>query len=129
MATIRRFEEIEAWQHARSLVHAVYGVSADGKFARDFALLNQIRRAAISVMSNIAEGFERGGNKEFLQFLAVAKGSCGELRSQLYVACDQGYIKTADFDRFAEDAMRTSRMVAGMMRHLRQSELKGAKYR
>ena len=129
MATIRRFEEIEAWQYARGLVNAVYKASADGRFARDFALLNQARRAAISVMSNIAEGFERGGNKEFVQFLATAKGSCGELRSQLYVAADQGYIRQEEFDVLAEEAMRVSRMVAGLIRHLRQSELKGAKYR
>ena len=83
MATIEKFEQIEAWQEARRLTHALYELTSEGKFARDFGLKDQIRRAAVSVMSNIAEGFERGGDKEFIQFLSLAKGSAGEIRSQL----------------------------------------------
>ena len=90
MATIQRFEEIEAWQVARELTRSVYECSKSGSFAKDFALRDQIRRAAISVMSNIAEGFERGGNAEFIQFLSIAKGSAAEVETQLYVALDQG---------------------------------------
>jgi four helix bundle protein len=97
MATIERFEDIKAWKVARESTRLVYGLSSAGEFKRDFALRNQIRRSAISIMSNIAEGFEREGNKEFLNFLSVAKGSCAECRAQLYVALDVGYITQADF--------------------------------
>ncbi len=83
---IKNFEDLEIWKDARLLTKAVYQLTKDVKFAKDFALRDQIRRAAVSVMSNIAEGFERGGNQEFIQFLYVAKASCGEARSQLYVA-------------------------------------------
>src|SRR3990172_8363764 len=92
MATIQSFEEIEAWQKARELTRAVYACSGQGAFSRDFGLRDQIRRAAVSIMSNIAEGFERGGSAEFVQFLAIAKGSASEVEAQLYVAFDQGYI-------------------------------------
>src|SRR5262249_26484266 len=98
MATIEKFEDIEAWKLARRVSNLVYEASSQEKFCRDFALVNQIRRASISILSNIAEGFERQGNKEFLQFLAVAKGSCGEVRSQLYIALDQNYIERVTFD-------------------------------
>ena len=84
MARIERFEDIEGWKLARRVANRVYDISDVGRFSKDFALVNQIRRASISIMSNIAEGFERDGNKEFLQFLSVAKGSCGEVRAQLY---------------------------------------------
>jgi four helix bundle protein len=83
---IRKFEDLESWKKARELTNAVHGATATGSFARDFGLKDQIRRASISILSNIAEGFERGGDREFLQFLAMAKGSCGEVRAQLYVA-------------------------------------------
>ena len=99
MATLEKFEDIEARELARELTRLVYEVSSNGNFAKDFALRDQIRRAAISILSNIAEGFERSGNKEFLNFLAIAKGSCGEVRAQLYAAFDQRYIEKA---RFAE---------------------------
>src|SRR6202012_3122572 len=95
--TITQFEDIEAWKLGRELTRAIYRVSKAGEFGRDFALRDQIRRAAVSVTSNIAEGFERGGNREFVQALAVAKGSAGEVRSQLYVALDEGYIREAEF--------------------------------
>ena len=91
MAKIKKFEDIESWKRARILTKQIYEITSMGKFGRDFGLEDQIRRAAVSVLSNIAEGFERGGDQEFLQFLAVAKGSCGELRAQLYVALDQEY--------------------------------------
>jgi len=90
MAKIERFEEIEAWQDARLLVKGIYEVTDGGRFARDFGLRDQIRRAAISTMSNIAEGFERGSDKDFIRFLYMAKASAGEVRSQLYVAMDLG---------------------------------------
>ena len=86
---IKKFEEIESWKKARLLTSKIYQTTGQGNFARDFGLKDQIRRASISILSNIAEGFERGGDKEFVQFLAMAKGSCGEVRAQLYVALDQ----------------------------------------
>ena len=89
---IERFEDFIAWQKARALAARIYRVSDEGKFAKDFGLKDQIRRAAVSIMSNIAEGFERGRSAEFHQFLSIAKASCAELRSQLYVALDAGYL-------------------------------------
>jgi four helix bundle protein len=82
---VKYFEDLEVWKEARHLTREVYRITSDSKFSKDFGLSNQSQRAAVSIMSNIAEGFERGGNPEFIQFLYVAKGSCGEARSQLYV--------------------------------------------
>jgi four helix bundle protein len=129
VATIHRFEDIEAWQKARALTKALYAVSANGPFYRDFGLRDQSRRAAVSIMANIAEGFERDGNKEFLQFLAVAKGSCGELRSHLHVALDQGYMTQEQFKSACQQAVEISRMISGLMNHLRQSAIRGGKYK
>lgn len=89
---IERFEDFIAWQKARKLTADIYRVTSEGRFARDFGLKDQIRRAAVSSMSNLAEGFERGRPAEFHQFLSIAKASCAELRAQLYVALDVGYI-------------------------------------
>ena len=129
MATIEKFEDIEAWQKARELTREVYAASNTGLFAKDYGLRDQIRRAAVSIMSNIAEGFERGGDKEFGQFIAQAKGSSAEVRAQLYVALDQGYIDKLAFDRLAELTIQINRMLAGLMKHLRGSEFKGSKYK
>src|SRR6188508_2840872 len=96
MAKIERFEDIEAWKHAREITRHIYRATSNGEFAKDFALVNQIRRASISILSNIAEGFERNGDKEFIQFLTIAKGSCGEVRAQLYVASDQKYVDESE---------------------------------
>ncbi|MBM3123272.1 MAG: four helix bundle protein, partial [Chloroflexi bacterium] len=92
MPTFRRLEDIEAWRLARELAREVYAVSGRPPFDRDFALRDQVRRACVSVAANIAEGYGRGGSQEFLQFLAVAKGSVSEVRSHLYLALDQGYV-------------------------------------
>ena len=129
MSKIERFEDIEAWQTARELTQAVYGISNEGAFGRDFGLRDQIRRAAVSIMSNIAEGFERGGDKEFMHFLAQAKGSSGEVRAQLYVALDIGFIDQPTFDRLSDMATRINRMLSGLMKYLRTSDLKGSKYK
>src|SRR5215831_14115648 len=98
MSRVERFEQLVAWQKARKLTALIYETTRQGAFARDFGLSGQIQRAAVSVMSNIAEGFERGGRGEFHQFLSTAKGSCAELRSQLYVAFDVGYIDQNQFN-------------------------------
>jgi len=129
MATVTRFEDLDVWQKARVLVNEVYAVSGNGAFGRDFGLRDQVRRAAVSAMGNIAERFERGGDTEFRQFLAVAKGSCGEVQSHLYTAVDQGYVTAAQHRQVSEKAEEVGRMVAGLMRHLRRSPLKGNKYK
>lgn len=119
MATIERFEEIEAWQKARELTKSIYQITADGLWNRDYGLRDQIRRAAVSIMSNIAEGFERGGTAEFGRFLTMAKGSSGEVRCQLYVALDVGYIDQQAFDQLRASAERTSSMIAGFANYLK----------
>ena len=129
MATIERFEQIEAWQDARKLTNALYELTSEGKFARDFGLRDQIRRAAVSVMSNIAAGFELGGDKEFIQFLSLAKGSAGEIRSQLYVALDQQYLSQTQFDDLANQAVQIGKLLAGFMNYLKKSQLGGVKYK
>ena len=129
MATFQKFEDIEAWQRARKLTREIYTVSNENPFSKDFGLRDQIRKASVSIMSNIAEGFERGGTKEFIQFLSIAKGSSGELRSQLYVALDQGYLKEEIFDRLLVTALETSRMISGLINYLRKSKMKGTKYK
>ena len=128
MANITRFEDIEAWQKARLLTRAIYQTTGRGEFARDFGLRDQLRRAAVSVMSNIAEGFERGGNKEFVQFLAIAKGSVGEARSQLYVELDHGYLSQPQFDELHLLAQQTGNLLGGFIRYLQNSDLRGHKF-
>jgi four helix bundle protein len=126
---IDRFEDLEAWKSTRALTGLVYASSGIGNFGRDFALRGQIRRAAISIVSNIAEGFERDGDKEFVQFLSVAKGSCGEVRAQLCLALDQKYISEAEFQELTTKAIQLSRLISGLIRYLRQSRFSGKKYK
>ena len=126
---VKRFEDLDCWKKSRKLSGTVYQVTSAGKFARDFALKDQIRRASISMLSNIAEGFERGGDKEFLHFLAMAKGSCGEVRAQLYVALDQEYLPQQAFDVLLESVEEIGRMISGLMKYLGTSQLKGSKYK
>jgi four helix bundle protein len=118
MGTIRRFEEIEAWQTARELTQLVYDLSNQGSFARDYALRDQMRRAAISVMSNIAEGFESRTRPLFVQFLGVAKGSAGGLRAQSYVAFDVGYLSEEQFQQLFDLVDKCSRQLSRFIRHL-----------
>jgi four helix bundle protein len=129
MARIERFEDIEAWKKGRQLRRAICHCSRLGAFGKDFALRDQIRRTLVSITSNIAEGFERGGNKEFIQFLANAKGSCGESRDQLYAALDEQYISADEFKSLCGQALEISRMISGLMRYLKQSEMRGAKFK
>ena len=129
MATFRRFEDIEAWQRARVLTRNIYAVSKRGAFAKDFGLRDQIRRASVSIMSNIAEGFGRGGTREFIHFLSTAKGSVAEVRSQLYVAFDEGYIGREAFADLQNEAEEITRMIGGLMKYLRGADYKGQKFR
>ena|SRR5215475_4772816 len=129
MAKIKKFEDIESWRRARKLTKDIYAVTGQNKFLRDFGLKDQIRRAAVSILSNIAEGFERGGDKEFLQFLAIAKGSSGEVRAQLYVALDLEYISMDQFEVLVQAATEVSQLISGFMKYLRGSNLRGNRYR
>ncbi|MFN8006709.1 MAG: four helix bundle protein [Terriglobia bacterium] len=106
---------MEVWKESRILANRIYDATNTMSLARDFGLRDQMRRAAISILSNIAEGFERGGDREFFQFLAQAKGSAGELRSQLYLALDRGYLSPTEFNELCAFARRISRMISGMM--------------
>ena len=125
---VKNFEDLEIWKEARHLTQEVYRLTRDSKFAKDFSLRGQIQRAAISIMSNIAEGFERGGNQEFIQFLYIAKGSCGEVRSQLYVAVDQLYATHQNCENLSKSFRRLSVMISNLIDYLKRSGMKGAKY-
>lgn len=119
MATFGRFEDIEAWQNGRRLTVAVYRASRESAFARDFASRDQMRRASISITSNIAEGFKRNSAAAFLHFLSIAKGSAGEVRSQFYVALDERYIDEQVFDELYALTTTIIRQIGGLMRYLR----------
>ena len=114
MNKIERFEDFVAWQKARRLTSAIYLATRQGSFARDFGLAGQMQRAAVSIMSNIAEGFERGGPREFHQFLSVAKASCAEVRSHLYVAMDVGYLDEETFKQLMIQAEEVGQLVGGL---------------
>ena len=122
------FEEIDAWKKARELNKRVYRLTREGTFAKDFGLCDQIRRSCDSVMSNIAEGFERGSRKEFLQFLWYAKGSAGEVRAQLVAALDAPYIDEPTFDELTALAIQVSQLIAGLIRYLQKSDVAGVRY-
>ena len=114
MNKIEKFEDLIAWQKARELTKRVYEMTRHGDFAKDFGLKDQIQRATVSIMSNIAEGFERGGRAEFHQFLSVAKASCAEVRSQLYVALDAEYLTQSAFDQLQSLAEEVGRITGGL---------------
>ena len=116
---IERFEDIEDWKRARELVRGIYQLTSEGNFARDYSLKDQIRRASVSVMSNIAEGFSRKSNKEFIQFLHVAKGSASEVQSQLYIALDLKYMSEATFKELYELSDEIIRLVSGFIKYLK----------
>ncbi len=123
MSKIERFEELIAWQKARELTAAIYRMTRQGSFAKDFGLSGQIQRAAVSTMSNIAEGFERGRPGEFHQFLSTAKGSCGEVRSQLYVALDVGYLNQRNFSQLLGQAEEVGRIIGGLRASVQRRRL------
>jgi four helix bundle protein len=126
MATVQSFEDLEVWKRARIFSNAVYEITLKEPFSKDFELKKQIHRSSGSIMDNIAEGFERGGNKEFGQFLAIAKGSAGETRSQLYRAVDRKHIDEAVFNSLKSEAIAISRMIGALMNYLKTTEKKGA---
>lgn len=126
---VKVFEDLEVWKEARRLTQRIYQLTKNENFSKDFALRDQIRRAAVSIMSNIAEGFERGGNQELVQFLYVAKASCGEVRSQVYVALDQSYVASREVDELTNSFKRLSSMISNFITYLRKSGMKGEKFR
>ena len=123
------FEKLDVWIDARCLSRQIYEISSQGHFKRDFSLRDQIRRSCISVVSNIAEGYERGGDKEFHQFLSHAKASAGELRAQLFMCLDLGYLSAEEFSDLRQKALSISRQLSGLMKYLKQSDHKGSKYK
>ncbi len=129
MSTFNRFEDILAWQKARELCKILNGFTLKELFAKDFKLVSQIKSSSGSAMDNIAEGFERGGNKEFIQFLYISKGSAGETRSQLYRALDNSYISEEEFQKAYNLAEDVSKLVAGLINHLKSSDIKGDKFK
>ena len=129
MATITRFEDIVAWQRARTLSHRIFELTREGDFARDFKLRDQINGASGSVMDNISEGFERDGKFEFRQFLSISKGSCGEVRSQLYRALDRRYISQETFNELYKEAENIGKMLASLMRYMNTTEHRGLKFK
>ncbi len=129
MATINRFEDIKAWQQARVLCKLIHTYTLKTEFSRDFRLVGQIKGSSGSIMDNIAEGFERNGNREFIQFLSIAKGSSGETRSQLYRALDNEYISQDEFDKAFRMAEESSMLISGFMDYLNKSDVKGAKFK
>jgi four helix bundle protein len=114
MSKVARFEDLIAWQKARELTKAIYQLTRQGTFAKDYGLVNQMQRAAVSVMSNIAEGFERARPAEFHQFLSIAKASCAEVRSLLYVAFDIGHLAEADYQRLLAQSEEVARIIGGL---------------
>ena len=125
---VERFEDLQAWQKARVLNRGVFEFTELSANRMDLSFKRQIRKASLSVMSNVAEGFDRGGDKEFIQFLYHAKGSCAEVRSQLHAAQDMKHLDSETFIQLKELAEETSRVIQGLIRYLKQSELKGRKF-
>ena len=120
---IEKFEDLIAWQKARELTRQIYIVTRQEPLCRDYGLSSQIQRAAVSIMSNLAEGFERGSSAEFHKFIAIAKASCAELRSQLYVALDIEYISRKSFDQLSNIALEVSRIIGGLKASVQKAKL------
>lgn len=128
MGTIKRFEDIEAWQLARELCSKINELIMSSDLAKDYSLRNQISAASGSIMDNIAEGYERDGSKEFRQFLSIAKGSCGEVRSQLYRMKDFGYVNESQFDELYRKSVNISGKLSRLIQYLNSTSIKGTKY-
>lgn len=129
MATIERFEDLELWQSAREFSKFIFDITCNEYFEKDYRFKSQVRSSAGSVMDNIAEGFERNGNKEFVYFLYISKGSCGETRSQLYRALDCNYISEESFNLGQEKAILLSKVIAGFIKYLKNADFKGTRYK
>lgn len=129
MAVVKDFEELAIFQKARELSKKIYPITQRGEFKNDFRFVQQVRAAAGSIMDNIAEGFERGGNKEFLNFLYIAKGSCGEVRSQLIRANDVGYLTEEEYNELYTECRKLSAGIMNFIKEIKSSDLSGAKFK
>jgi len=125
---VERFEDLEIWQEARELCKLVKEITSKGTFINDFRFKDQIRASSGSTMDNIAEGFERGGNKEFIQFLYISKGSCGEVRSQAYRAFDYNHINQDELNELLDRTKKLSKRISNFIKYLKNSNFKGPKY-
>ena len=128
MATFKSFEELDIWRKARAFAQDLYLHTTQGSFSKDFALRDQVNKSTGSIMDNIAEGFERGGTKEFIMFLSYAKGSAGEARSQLYRAYDRQHLDESSFNLLRNEAWEISKGVSGFMAYLKKSSIKGTRF-
>ena len=126
--TIERFEDLEIWKEARELCKVIFRLTEKEPFSRDFKLRDQIKASSGSIMDNIAEGFERGGNKEFINFLGISKGSCGECRSQSYRSFDYQYINQETLDDLIARTLQLSKKISSFITYLKKSEFKGPKF-
>lgn len=129
MGNIERFEDLDIWKQARVFASEIYLLTEKETFSKEYRLKDQMKASSGSVMDNVAEGFERGGNKEFIQFLFIAKGSAGETRSQLYRALDVKLIDEEEFNESLKKAMKISQSLSNFIKYLKQSDYKGAKYK
>lgn len=126
---VESFDDLNVYRHARDLTNRIYEITRQGSFTKDYGLVDQIRRASVSVMSNIAEGFERGTNTEFIHFLFIAKGSCGEVRAQLSISFDQKYISENSYHGLVNQCRRISGMLSNLITYLKGSTFKGSKFK
>jgi len=120
---VNSFEDLQVWKDSRILVKSIYQLTSDGKFSKDFGLREQIQRASVSIMNNIAEGFERNNNKEYIKFLGYSKGSAGEVRSMLYVATDLGYISQDSFNLHYQMAINIITQISNFIKYLKKSSI------
>jgi four helix bundle protein len=127
--SVRRFEDLVVWQKARVLTNEIYKITRKSEFSQDLGLKDQIQRASVSIMSNIAEGFERGSKEEFIQFLYISRGSCGEVRTQLYIAKDQNYITEEEFQKLQKLAVEVSRLIYHLIESVKTEGFRGQKYK
>ena len=129
MASYKRFEDLPIWQEARDFSKKVFWASKEGEFSKEFRLCSQIRASSDSIMDNIAEGFERDGNGEFKQYLFIAKGSCGETRSQIYRAYDYGFLDENTFEELISQSVEISQSISNFIDYLQNTDIKGLKYK
>jgi four helix bundle protein len=128
MPTYSSFEDLPVWKSAKELAILVYKITSKGKLSKDYGLKDQIQRAAVSVSSNIAEGFERGTKQELIQFLYIARGSCGELRSQLFIAKEIGYLDNKEFEESYTAMRELSKQINGFIEYLKTTNISGQKF-
>ena len=129
MATITKIEDLLIWQESRVLVKNIFLITSTDKYSKEFFLKDQIKRSAVSVMSNILEGYGRGGNKEFVQFLYIANGSLSELKSQLYISFDFNLISEEQLEDYLKDVLKIENMIKAFVRKIKESEFTGTKFK